>query len=429
MLVTCMHKWDISSRGEKRFLEGHPWVFSNEIMSPLKQLESGDLVQLITSKGKVLATGYGNPHSLIAFRCLERKMTNVDSHWLVEKLLEAARFRHLIQLSKYSHRLVFSEADNLPGLIIDCFKTAQTQQIFVIEILTAGMEKLFQAPQQLIHDFLQRSKEAGLNYYDPAKTTLVIKRNSSFRKLENLPLEEPKIIGELSAEALSDLAITVASASNARDYILLNTNLAGGQKTGFFLDQRSNIELLISHLPQFKDEKLKILDLFCYVGQWSKQLSHHFQLHSIPHQLHAVDASMSALQFAEKNLGPQALLEKMDIVEHASALPANTYNIAICDPPALIKSKKDFDAGRHAYVKVNAAAIKSLKPGGVFVSCSCSQHLNDQELMDVLIQASRKAQKNIKWIARGLQGPDHPMMLEFPQGTYLNAWIGIVAED
>jgi 23S rRNA (cytosine1962-C5)-methyltransferase len=424
-----MNKWDISPRGEKRFLDGHPWVFSNEILSPIKKLEPGELVQLVSSKGKPLAIGYGNPHSLIAFRCLARSTDAISTDWLVEKLLQAARFREQIQVAKYSHRLVFSEADSLPGLVIDCFKTPSTQQIFVIEILTAGMEKLLDDPVKILTAFLNKCSEQNLNYYAASRSTFIIKKDSSFRKLENLPIEESTVCGEMTKDDLKDVTITVASASNARDYIQLRANLAGGQKTGFFLDQRLNIQLLISNLPRFSDTPVKVLDLFCYVGQWSKQIAHHFSLQNREHSLHAIDASMSALEFAEKNLGNDALLEKMDIVEHAASLPANTYDIVICDPPALIKSKKDFDAGRHAYVKVNAAAMRALKPGGIFVSCSCSQHLNDQDLMDVLIRASVKAQKNIKWIARGLQGSDHPMMLEFPQGTYLNAWIGVAKSD
>lgn len=429
MLLEFMNKWDLSARGEKRFIDGHPWVFSNEITSPIKQLDPGDLVQLFSAKGRPLAIGYGNPHSLIAFRCLDRSSPPINEDWVVGKLIQAARFRELIQVAKYSHRLVFSEADNLPGLIIDCFKTANTQQVFVIEILTAGMEKLLPDPVKTISLFLSRCSHEKLNYFPASKTTFVIKKDNSFRKLENLPLEDRVVVGEMSSEELADVPITVASASNARDYIQLHTNLAGGQKTGFFLDQRFNLQLLIANLPKLSTENIKVLDLFCYVGQWSKQLSHHFQLLERPHTLHAIDSSMSALQFAEKNLPANSVLEKMDIVEHASALPANSYDIVICDPPALIKSKKDFDAGRHAYIKVNTAALRALKPGGVFVSCSCSQHLNDQELMDVLIRASVKAQKDIKWIARGLQGSDHPMMLEFPQGTYLNAWIGIAKSE
>jgi 23S rRNA (cytosine1962-C5)-methyltransferase len=422
-----METWDISPRGEKRFLEGHPWVFSNEIVSPIKKVQPGQLVQLINTKGRPLAIGYGNPHSLIAFRCLDRDLQTIDDDWIIKKLISAARFREQIQVGKYSHRMVFSEADNLPGLVIDCFKTPNGQQVFVIEILTAGMEALIPDPVKTLTRFLIQCDKEGLNYFPPLRTTFVVKRDSSFRKLENIEIKPTEIFGELKEEELSDIAITIASASNSRDYIQLSTNLSGGQKTGFFLDQRSNIQLLVNNLPRFEQRPVRALDLFCYVGQWSKQLSHHFQLNDIPFEVHAVDASQNALTFAEKNLGAgsHAQLQKMDIVEKAMELPVNHYDIVVCDPPALIKSKKDFDAGRHAYVKVNAAAMRSLKPGGIIISCSCSQHLNDQDLMDVLSRAAIKAKKDIKWIARGLQGPDHPMMLEFPQGTYLNAWIGV----
>ncbi|MCC6138037.1 MAG: hypothetical protein IT287_05355, partial [Bdellovibrionaceae bacterium] len=292
-----MHTWDISPRGEKRFLDGHPWVFSNEILSPIKKLESGDLVQLISSKGRPLAIGYGNPHSLIAFRCLDRDKTTIDEQWVVEKLLQAARFREQIQVAKYSHRLVFSEADNLPGLIIDCFKTASTQQVLVVDILTAGIEKLIPDPVKTLTLFLQKCAEENLNYFAPSCTTFILKKDSSFRKLENLPIEAPIVVGDMTAEQLSDVTITVASASNARDYIQLHTNLAGGQKTGFFLDQRLNIQLLIANLPRFQADTIKVLDLFCYVGQWSKQLAQNFQLLDRKYALHAIDASMSALTY------------------------------------------------------------------------------------------------------------------------------------
>ena len=181
-----MEVWDISPRGEKRFAEGHPWVFSNEITSPIKKIQAGDLVRLVNSKGKPLAVGYGNPHSLIAFRCLERADAEITPAWLAGQILKAAAFRERLRVGKYSHRLVFSEADGLPGLIIDCFKTPHTQQVFVIEILTAGMEKLFSDPQKVFELFLKSAQDKGLNYYPWSKTTLVLKKDNSFLKMENI---------------------------------------------------------------------------------------------------------------------------------------------------------------------------------------------------------------------------------------------------
>jgi len=423
-----METWDISPRGEKRFLDGHPWVFSNEITSPIKKIQAGDLVRLVNSKGKSIAVGYGNPHSLIAFRCLERHETEITPEWLAQQILKAAEYRALIQVGKYSHRLVFSEADQLPGLIVDCFKTPSSSQVFVIEILTAGMEKLFENPGAVFELFLKLAEEKGLNYYPWSRTTLVLKKDNSFRKMENIEIHDTVAVGELSREALSDVPIVIAQSLHERDYLIFHTDLFDGQKTGFFLDQRSNIELLLKNLPKLTGKTIRILDLFSYVGQWSAQLARHLTQLGFEVHVTCADASQKALDFCAKNVGPHCqdfTPMKMDIVERCGEFPMQIFDIVVCDPPALIKAKKDYDAGKAAYTKVNAAALRALKMGGLFVSCSCSQHLGDQDLIDVLSVASLKSHKQMAWLAKGTQAPDHPMLLEFPQGTYLNSWIGL----
>jgi 23S rRNA (cytosine1962-C5)-methyltransferase len=427
-----METWDISPRGEKRFMDGHPWVFSNEITSPIKKIQAGELVRLTNSKGRTLAVGYGNPHSLIAFRCLQRHEVNeIGPTWFAKQLLKAAQLRDQMQLTKYSHRLVFSEADELPGLIVDCFKTPQSQQVFVIEILTAGMERLLNDLPTVFELFLKKCQEKNLNYYTWAKSTLVIKRDNSFRKMENMEIRESEVIGELSPEQLRSLSIMVAQSLHPRDYIVFHTDLFEGQKTGFFLDQRSNVEILLKHLPKITAPKVRVLDLFCYVGQWGTQICKHLKENGHQVELTAVDASQKALDFCAKNASPYAekvTVLKMDIVEKANELPPQMFDIVICDPPALIKAKKDFDAGKFAYTKVNTAAMKSLKPGGALISCSCSQHLSDTDLVDVLTTAALKSQKQMIWVAKGQQAADHPMLMEFPQGTYLNSWMGLAKE-
>lgn len=428
-----MECWDLSPRGEKRFIEGHPWVFSNEITSPIKKIQAGDLVRLTNSKGRTLGLGYGNPHSLIAFRCLDRDgQAQIDVNWFVQKLLQAARFRQHLGLTKYSHRLVFSEADDLPGLIIDCFKTPQSQQIFVMEVLTAGMEKLFHDAKGIFERFLKVCEQKQLNYYSWPKTTLVIKRDNSFRKMENLETLDTEVVGELDSTRLQNVSLMMAQALHERDYVVFNTDLVDGQKTGFFLDQRSNIELLLHHLPKISASPVRILDLFSYVGQWSTQISKFLQALGLSVEVTCVDSSQKALDFCVKNISPYAQKVnalKMDIVEKSQELAVPVYDIVICDPPALIKAKKDFEAGKYAYTKVNTSSLKALKPGGLFISCSCSQHLSDADLVEVLTTAAYKAQKKMAWVAKGQQAPDHPMLLEFPQGTYLNSWVGLAKKE
>lgn len=428
-----METWDISPRGEKRFSEGHPWVFSNEITSPIKKIQPGELVRLTNSKGKTLAVGYGNPHSLIAFRCLQRsETTSIDTTWFATQIVKAARVRDHLQLTKYSHRLVFSEADQLPGLIIDCFKTPQSQQIFVIEILTAGMERLLDNLPQIFETFLKQCAAQNLNYYAWTKSTLVIKRDNSFRKMENMELREIEVVGELTVEHLQNISIMIAQSMHPRDYIVFQTDLINGQKTGFFLDQRSNVELLLHNLPLLTQPTVRILDLFCYVGQWGTQIAKHLKDKGHQVELTSVDSSQKALDLCVKNASPfcqKVSALKMDIVEKCNELPPQTFDIVICDPPALIKAKKDFEAGKFAYTKVNTAAMRALKPGGMMISCSCSQHLSDLDLIDVLTTAAYKTQQKMIWLAKGQQGPDHPMLMEFPQGTYLNSWLGLAKSE
>lgn len=424
-----METWDISPRGEKRFLDGHPWVFSNEITSPIKKIQAGDLVRLSNSKGRTLAVGYGNPHSLIAFRCLQRDASAViNKNWFAQQFLKAAHLRTQLQLTKYSHRLVFSEADHLPGLIIDCFKTPQSQQIFVIEILTAGMERLLENLQEIFELFLKEASAQSLNYYPWNKTTLIVKRDNSFRKMENIELQETAVHGELSREHLQSVPIIVAQSLHPRDYVIFHTDLYSGQKTGFFLDQRSNVELLLHHLPLLSSPTIRVLDLFSYVGQWGTQISKNLKEKGFKVETTFVDASQKALDFCAKNASPYADVKtlKMDIVEKAQDIPPQMFDIVVCDPPALIKAKKDFEAGKFAYTKVNTAALRALKYNGLFMSCSCSQHLSDVDLVDVLTTAAGKSQKNMIWLAKGQQATDHPMLMEFPQGTYLNSWLGMV---
>ncbi len=428
-----METWDISPRGEKRFLDGHPWVFSNEITSPIKKIQAGELVRLTNSKGRTLALGYGNPHSLIAFRCLQRaESPGIDNAWFVSQLLKAAQLRTHLQMTKYSHRLIFSEADHLPGLVVDCFKTPQSQQVFVVEILTAGMERLLQELPAVFEAFLKECANQGLNYFAWNKTTLVIKRDNSFRKMENIEIRDAEVFGELTSEQLQNVNIMVAQSLHPRDYIVFATDLLNGQKTGFFLDQRSNIELLLHHLPALSQPVVRVLDLFCYVGQWSAQIAKHLKDQGLQVEVTVVDASQKALDFCTKNVSQFAQKVtplKMDIVDKCQEIAPQMYDIVICDPPALIKAKKDFDAGKFAYTKVNTAAMKALKPKGLMISCSCSQHLSDLDLVDVLTTSALKSQKGMIWLAKGQQATDHPMLMEFPQGTYLNSWLGLAKEQ
>ena len=259
---------------------------------------------------------------------------------------------------------------------------------------------------------------------------MVVKRDSKSRQLENLALHEPEIIRGLPGVDLTACRILVRPASGSEERLAFLVDLVGGQKTGFFLDQFSNIALAASHQTQAA-QPVRILDLFCYVGHWSTQLASHLKSRGCTVDVCAVDVSKKALAQAEANLKPfcgRVRTWDLDLIKSANELPANEFDIVICDPPALIKAKKDLHQGRQAYVKINAAALRSVKANGFFVSSSCSQHLSEEDLLTVINKAEVKAEKRLLMTARGLQAPDHPVLASFAQGLYLKAWMGVVID-
>lgn len=408
---------------------GHPWVFSNELTHSPKQTELGELIALQNQGGATLAFGYGNPRSLIAFRVLGRDVPPNVNEFVKQRLLNAVERRKNLGVARFSYRLCFSEADALPGLVIDRFVSADgSGQILAVQILTAGMESIVRGYENIWRDFVDQAFKDGLFEFDWSKTAIVLHRNSKSRLLEGLE--------QISSEAQNwnmscdpgSIDIAIESAQNYEASMKMRTNLIGGQKTGYFLDQAANIRTLIQQLRRMEFSQVRVLDMFCYVGQWGSQIAHYFQGRGIQSTVTAVDASQDALDFARHNItanGGLADIRRQDILKDGDSIDLNSYDIVICDPPALIKAKKDHQQGIKAYTKVNAKALAFLKEGGIFISTSCSQHLSDEDLLGVLAHAANRAAKPMIWFAKGLQSPDHPVLHSFPQGTYLKGWLGV----
>lgn len=414
---------------------GHPWVFANELAESPKGLQPGAPVELRTSRGQLLARGYGNPHSLICFRTLSRREGELEpwSHKrLSDKVASAWHWRKLLGLTSFSHRLIFGEADELPGLVMDRFVTREgDRQILVMQILTAGMELHLPQPAAWVASWVE--SVTGLK---PEQTQLVVRRDVGARKLEGLQMIPPQVFALHQPESETTLPQENFPAwirgsdnrdGNASGGVIFYLDLIGGQKTGFFFDQASNLELLVKSIPPQTSGTVRILDLFCYVGQWGTQLARIFKNAGAQPEVHLVDGSAAALALAQKNAGQfskAVYAHERDILEGLSAIP--DCEIVICDPPAFIKSKKDHGPGLRGYLKANTLAMEKVKSGGFFVSCSCSHHLSDMDMVDVLRQAEAKAGRKIRWLGRGVQAPDHPIRLNFPEGQYLKAWVGRV---
>jgi 23S rRNA (cytosine1962-C5)-methyltransferase len=352
---------------------------------------------------------------------------------LTERLLAAWKFRHRLGFKK-SFRLCFSEADYMPGIILDRYvfeKHGQTFQVFSYQLLTSGMDVAFKKNSQW-EGILKTLTENGVaeKLSDiPWENTLVLQRNDvNIRKLEGLQVEEPVILKTVADENLTDIQIQLQNVLDADQTVAFNVNLPEGQKTGFFLDQSFNMRLVLQTLQNQKEElrskKVKILDLCCYMGQWSAQIATNLKAWGVDCEVHLVDVSELALEKARKNLTGIAagvFSYKKDVldIESLTELQAHKFDVVISDPPAFVKNKKDLNQGLAAYTKLNTQAFKLAAPGATVVSCTCSGLVSLEDFKDALRKSVLKSGAPAKCVAYGGQGWDHPHMMHFPEGYYL----------
>jgi 23S rRNA (cytosine1962-C5)-methyltransferase len=424
--------WKLKKGMDLRFRAGHPWVYSNELSESPKGIEPGDLIKLQDAAGHVLAIGYGNPKSLIAFRALVRGEASADINpysveFLSQALKSALSVRERAGLAGASYRLCFGEADFIPGLVIDRYLIhgkGEGAQVFVAQAHSAGADRLLK--------FLPSALESISSSW--SKTAIVYRNDIGVRGLEGLKSEfEPKerVIREVPGLDLSHATIEVAPALGVGASVLFDVDLVEGQKTGFFLDQAYNISLAAQRFRALQgiDGTVRILDLCCYVGQWGTQLARVFREQGRKVEVTAVDASQTALDFAKINMqreGARVTPMKTDVLKGLDGLEAHSFDLVISDPPALIKSRKDIPPGRHAYLQLNTQVFRLVREKGAVVSCSCSGLLDENDFTAAISKAAYRNQARVRWVGRGNQSADHPMLLEFPEGRYLKSWFGWV---
>lgn len=427
-----MAVWRLRSGLDRRFRSGHPWVYSNELTESPKGLAPGSPVELQDAGGKFLARGYGNPHSLIAFRALSRDPAVEAPHgrpYVLKTLLRASQLRARLGLSEVSHRLCFGEADGLPGLVVDRYVLAakgKVEQFFSVQLHTAGADLLTQDLLGLIEALVN---EGSLG--DWKRTGVLLDRDLGVRKLEGVEVAPAEVLREIPGVDLSRTKIRVASAlGHAAKYSEFEVDLRAGQKTGFFLDQWGNVQLTAMRLSALPVKKsIRILDLCSYVGQWGAQLGHVFKQKGVEVEVTAVDASARALEFAQRNIESQGVkcrTLEADALKDLGQLEDRSFDLVICDPPALIKGRKDLPTGTHAYLQLNTQAIRLVREGGAIVTCSCSGLLEEEAFVQTLSKAAYRNKREVRWVGRGSQAPDHPVRAEFPEGRYLKCWIGLL---
>lgn len=433
-----MKIWKLKKGQDFRLRTRHPWVFAGELFDSPKSIKPGEPVEIRDIQDHFLARGYGNPHSQISFRAIsfnraDENPMSVD--FLTKRLVQAWTYRHRSGFKK-SFRLCYSEADQMPGLILDRYlfvKGGKTMQVFSYQLLTAGMDVAFRTSDNwktILKELVDESLRLQISEIDWDQTLVLQRNDVNIRKLEGLLVEDPMILKTMDGEDLTSIDIQVQNVLDANKTIQFNVNLIQGQKTGFFLDQTFNMRLLLEQFRNqkdlYKNKTVRILDLCCYMGQWSSQIVANLKVWGLNAEVQLVDISELALEKAKANLLRYAddgyqlkvVTSKMDVL-NLESLGDQKFDLVISDPPAFVKNKKDLPQGLHAYYKLNSQAFKLCASGGLVVSCTCSGGVSMDDFKESLRKAVLKSGQTVRCVAFGGQGWDHPTLMSFPEGFYL----------
>lgn len=377
----------INRRGAERVQLGHPWVFRSDIMNA-GGAAAGQVVRVLDGRNNRLGAAHYSSSSQIALRMLPREVPVTDTAFFRRLITRAQKYRDQVVHDTESYRLVHAEADLLPALIIDRYGDH-----FVIQTLNQGMEA---------------SKEAIVaaltELYSPLSIT---ERNESpVRAKESLPLE----CRVLTGDAPSEIEISINGLRFAVD-------LLHGQKTGMFLDQRENYRIARQY------GRGTALDCFAYNGAFALHLAQACE------RVEAVDSSAPSIEQARRNARRNGLqnihFHEKDVFDflQQSAARERHFDMVVLDPPAFAKSRKHLDAAARGYREINLKALRLLKRDGILITCSCSHHFSEAELLEVVAAASLDAGKALRVLERRTQGRDHPILLTVPETHYLKCLV------
>jgi 23S rRNA (cytosine1962-C5)-methyltransferase len=386
-------------RGEDRRLSaGHLWVFSNEVdtaRTPLQSFQPGALCRIVSERDKFLGYAYVNPHSLICARILGRDPEYPPNKSLIVHRLQVAQSLRRSLYEQPFYRLAYGESDALPGLVLDRFG-----DVVVGQIATAGMEAMRADVEAAVRKAIS-----------PA--AMLWKNDAGVRELEGLP--------SYVATAFGDVPESVDVEEGG---VSFRIPLGGGQKTGWFFDQAANRLALRKYVGG-----ARVLDVFSYLGAWGLGA-----LRAGATEVTCVDSSAAALEGLQtaasmNGLKPTTLRgDAFDVMETLHA-EKRRFDVVVIDPPAFIKRKKDIPKGEAAYRRLNQLAIQLLERDGVLVSCSCSYHLEPQQLLAAIQRGARHLDRFAQVVEVGGQSPDHPIHPAIAETRYLKAFFCRVVRD
>lgn len=388
----------VSKKAERSLRGGHVWVYDAEIMSSSEKIENGAMTDVISLSGAYLGTGFYSENSKIRVRVLTTNANETFTDaFFYRRVRYAVEYRKTVMKGDFSCcRLIFGEADGLPGLTVDRYG-----DILVAQILSYGTEMRKGVIFSALIDVLSEMGEKINGIYE--------RNDVNIRKLEGL--EEYK--GWYGDSHPSATETTIVE-----NGIKYNVDFENGQKTGFFLDQKYN-RAAVARLAEGK----RVLDCFTHTGSFALNAARGGAEH-----VTAVDISETALAQARKNAELNGLSDKMefvcaDVFDLLSSTNRGEYDFIILDPPAFTKSRKTVQNAERGYHEINYRAMKLLSRGGLFATCSCSHFMRDDLFCQMLYNASRDAGVELKQIEARAQSPDHPMLWNVPETGYLKFYI------
>lgn len=377
----------INRKGANRIASGHPWIFSSDVLDR-GEAGAGEAVLVVDPKNAALGTAHYSSASQISLRMLSDRKEIIDRSFFLRRIAQAEAYRERVVTASEAYRLVHGEGDQLPGLVIDRYG-----DFFTVQTLDQGMDR---AKAEIVSCLEELFAPRG-----------IVERNDvAVRKREALPLETGVVAGEVPH--------TVAVEMNG---LKLHADLLHGQKTGIFLDQREN------YIAAARYARGRALDCFTSTGGFALHLAARSE------SVEAVDSSEAALRVARLNLETNGIgnveLREADVFAllagHASA--RRRFDLVVLDPPAFAKTRQNLEAAVGGYREINRRALELLPTGGILVTCSCSHHLSEAMLLEIVASASLDTGRKLKVLERRMQAQDHPVLLTVPETLYLKCLI------
>jgi 23S rRNA (cytosine1962-C5)-methyltransferase len=394
-------KVKVSPRGAARLKSGHVWVYRSDVLSA-DGIPPGALVSVTEQRGKPLGTALYSSSSQIAIRLISREPVSDFLPLLRQRIADALAYRELVVRDSNAYRLIFSEADFLPGLIVDRYN-----HIVSVQILTQAMDA------------------------NPVRETLICQIKDLVNPESIVERVDPRVreLESLSPRASGLLYGNKSATTFQMNGVQFHYDALEGQKTGAFLDQRENYSAAAQYAHG------EALDVFCYQGG--------FALHLAPRcsQVTGVDSSRPALEVADQNAGlNRTLIERGSGKNEIEWIEANAfdllkdyaaanrrYDTIVLDPPAFAKTKRDLESALRGYKELNLRALKMLRPGGILLTCSCSYHVDQASFLGMLSEAALDARRILRLVEVRGQAKDHPILLNIPETAYLKCVIAHVS--